>query len=155
MPRQSQKPKSRWAQALFVALVLVSFESAASADVEVVAIVNETSPVERITLSELRLLYSLYRRSWHGGDRVVLILPKEGSSAMTFLTNEIFRGREGRDIEDYYRTAVFQQRIALVPEKADDRRAIALVRGAPGAIALIERKQTVESGVRMLEIHEK
>jgi hypothetical protein len=155
MARQSQKPKSRWAQALFVALVLVSFESAASADVEVVAIVNETSPVERITLSELRLLYSLYRRTWQGGDRVVLILPKEGSSAMTFLTSEIFRGREGRDIADYYRTAAFQQRIAVLPETADDRRAIALVRGVPGAIALIERKQTVESGVRMLEIHGK
>jgi hypothetical protein len=130
----------------------MSFASAASADVEVVAIVNETSTVERITLSELRLLYSLYRRSWDGGVRVVLILPKEGSSAMTFLTSEIFRGREGGDIEDYYRAAAFQHRIALLPGTADDRRAIALVRGAPGAIALIERKQTVESGVRMIEI---
>ena len=130
----------------------MSFASAASADVEVVVIVNESSPIEKITLPELRLLYDLYRRSWRGGVRVVLILPKEGSSAMNFLTSEIFRGREGRDIADYYRTAAYQQRIAVQPQIADDRHAIALVRSEPGAIALIERKRAAEPGVRILEI---
>jgi hypothetical protein len=152
LPRWSQKPRSRWAHGLFVTLLLVSFASAASADVEVVVIVNESSAIEKITLSELRLLYDLYRRSWRGGVRVVLILPKEGSSAMTFLSREIFRGRGSREIVDHYRTAAFQHRIAVLPQIADDRQAIALVRSEPGAIALIERKQAAEPGVRILEI---
>lgn len=153
MAKWSQKARSRCACGLFVALVLVSFAPAASADVDVVAIVNETSPIERITLSELRLLYGLYRRIWNGGVRVVLILPENGSSAMTFLTRAIFRRRDTQEIEDYYRTAAFQQRIAVLPLTADDRRAIALVRSRPGAIALIERKRAAEPGVRILEIH--
>ena len=49
-------------------------------------------------------------------------------------------------------SAAFRQRIAVQPQIADDRHAIALVRGEPGAIALIERKQAVEPGVRILEI---
>jgi hypothetical protein len=134
----------------------VSFASAASADIEVVAIVNEGNTIEKISVSELRLLYSLYRRSWRGGIRVVLILPEEGSSAMTLLSSEIFRGREPQEIGDYYRTAAFQQRIAVQPQTAGDRHAIALVRNEPGAIALIERKQAAaEPGVRMLEIRRK
>jgi len=127
----------------------------AIADVEVVAIVNEGNAIEKITLPELRLLYSLYRRSWRGGIRVVLILPEEGSSAMTLLSSEIFRGRETQEIRDYYRTAAFQQRIAVQPQTAGDRRAIAVVRSEPGAIALIERRQAAEPGVRTLEIHSK
>ena len=136
-----------------MALALASFASAASADVEVVAIVNEDNAIEKITVSELRLLYSRYRRSWRGGVRVILILPEEGSSATTFLSSKIFRGREAQEIADYYRTAAFQQRIAVLPQTASDRRAIALVRNEPGAIALIERKQAAEPGVRILTIH--
>jgi hypothetical protein len=152
MVRWTQRPRSRCAHGLLVVLALVGFASTASADVEVVAIVNEGNAVERITVQELRLLYSLYRRSWGGGVRVVLILPKEGSPAMTFLSSEIFRGRNTREIEDYYRTAAFQQRIAVQPQAASDRLAIALVRSEPGAIALIERKQTLDPGVRIVEI---
>jgi hypothetical protein len=152
MVARSLRPRSRCAHGLLVAIATISLSSAARADVEVVAIVNEGNTIETITLNDVRLLFGLYRRSWDGGVRVVLILPKGGSPAMNFLTGEIFRKRDTRDIEDYYLTAAFQQRIAVQPRAASDRLATALVRSEPGAIALIERVSTAAPGVRMLEI---
>jgi len=155
MAKWRKEPRSRCAGALLAAIVLVGFApaaNAADADGDVVAIVNAANGIEEISLQELRLVYSLYRRSWDDGVRVVLILPEANSSAMSFLTSEIFRGRDTKEIEDYYRTAAFQQRIAVQPQTADDRRAVALVRSQAGAIALVDRDQAGDPGVRVLEI---
>jgi hypothetical protein len=141
---------------LLVAASLLTFVETASADDDVVAIVNDANSIKEITLQELRLVYSLYRRSWDDGVRVVLILPETKSPAMAFLTSEIFRGRGSQEIEDYYRTAAFQQRIAIQPRVASDRRAIAIVRSEPGAIALVSREWSIDhAGIEVLKIRRK
>lgn len=127
-----------------------------SAAADVVAIVDERNSIEAITLQEVRLLFSLYRRSWDGGIRVVLILPEVGTASMRFLASVVFRDRESIEIEAYYRTATFQNRIAGPPHVASARAAIALVRPEAGSIALVEREYVTDPvGVRVLEILQK
>jgi hypothetical protein len=142
-----------WARGLLATCVLATLASAASAQDDVVAIVNEQNTLEAVSVQELRLLFSLYRRSWGGGVRVVLVLPEAGSASMRFLAGVIFRGREPIEIGAFYRTAMFQNRIALPPPSASDLAAIALVRSEAGAIALVEREGAiVPAGVKILSI---
>ncbi|MCP4904469.1 MAG: hypothetical protein GY910_05770 [bacterium] len=152
MTVESNRSRRSWCRGVFAALALILFAPAASADLDVVAVVNKGNAIQKINIQELRLLYSLYRRSWEGGVRVVLVLPEDGTLAMSLLTSRIFRRRESREITDYYRNATFQQRIAILPQTLGDRGAIALVRNIPGAIALVERPQAAEPGVRIIEI---
>ena len=120
--------------------------TATSARAEVVAIVHPQNPAETMTLTEVRLLFSLYRRSWVGGVRVSLSLPEAGTPAMRFLSDEVFRKRYQEGILYYYRTAVFQHRIAILPPTNASRAATRFVRSEPGAIALIERSQIDDAG---------
>ena len=155
MASRAKGTRTRHICGLLTAMLFAVSTSAVSADGDVVAIVNAKNKIEKISLQELRLVYSLYRRSWDDGIRVFLILPEKGSSAMAYLTGEIFRRRETQDIADYYRAAVFQQRIAIQPPTADDPRSIALVRKERGAIALIDRARVTDPSVRVLEISDK
>ena len=138
--------------ALVAAASLAGALGAGVATAEVVAVVNDDNPVSSITLHELRLMYGLYRRSWEGGIRVVLVLPEADSEAGRLLSDVVFRGRYG-DLEPYYRTAVFQQRIAVLPDVASGPAALPRVRAERGAIALVERERITDTdGVRLLAI---
>jgi hypothetical protein len=132
---------------------LMASASVATAADDVVAIVDEQNTIEVITLQELRLLFSLYRRSWNGGVRVVLVLPHLDTAPMRFLADIVFREREPIEVKAFYRTATFQNRIAGPPRVASDRTAVAIVRSETGTIALVERKHVTDpAGVRVLEI---
>ena len=89
---------------------------------------NEENPASTVTMHDLRLLYSLYRRSWDRGVRVLLVLPEPETPAMDFLSTEVFRERDANYVEQYYLTALFQQRIAELPQSSGDLLEIGLIR---------------------------
>ena len=76
MSRRSLRHVGRQGAGLVSAFVLLGFSLPASADLDVVAVVNEENPASTVTMHDLRLLYSLYRRSWDRGVRVLLVLPE-------------------------------------------------------------------------------
>lgn len=120
---------------------------------EVVAIVNEANPTPTLSVHQLRLLYALYKRSWSSGDRVELVLPAPGSTALRFLVVEVFREDPNWQIDTFYIQAVFSQSIPARPPQLSARDAIETVRSKPGAIALVERAQVRNSaGLRVLPI---
>jgi hypothetical protein len=131
--------------------------NAVAAD-SVVAIVNAENPATEITIHELRLMYALYRRTWEGGARVVLVLPVEGTEAIRFLAESVFRRNNPADVGRYYVQAVFQQRIVRAPPSLPLNSAIALVSNEEGAIALVETaraaRAVANARVRVLPISE-
>lgn len=125
---------------------------------DVVAIVNAKNPSEQLTIHELRLMYGLYRRTWEGGVRLVLVLPEKGTPEMKFLTTRVFRKSSESEVNRYFVQALFQQRIVKAPPSLSSKSAIALVGDHEGAIALLEAAEGAEAAkaadVRVLLISE-
>ena len=153
----ARRPSPRVRQILFMLTILVPTGAVAD-DTSIVAIVTSNNPSANLTIHELRLMYGLYRRTWEGGVRVVLVLPENGTPEMEFLATRVFRRSSESEVTRYFVQAVFQQRVVKAPPSLPSNSAIALVRIEEGAIALVEAGEGAEAAlaedVRVLLIGE-
>ena len=115
----------------------------AQADEAIVLVVHRDNPIEDATVRSLRLVFSGYRRVWHDGRPIHLVIPGSGTPAMRYLVERVFRRKNEDDVHRYYLRAVFQERLASAPDQLDDRRAIARVAVNPGAVALVAESSVV------------
>jgi hypothetical protein len=119
----------------------------------VVAVVNPTNDVRKLSIHDLRLIYGLYKRTWPGGVRIHVILPTEEGPVMKFLAAQLLHMKFEADVERFYLQAVVQQRIGARPLRFPLKEALDRIRSDPGAITLADSRQVEGvAGVRVIEI---
>ena len=143
----------RWALCLLLAAT-VSGGHRSLAEEGVVVIVHSTNDVSSLSVHDLRLMYGLFRRVWQQGTRVQIVLPLPGTKSMDFLIEHVYlRHKSPIDVERFYRSALFEQRIGSVPVSLGSRETLAFVGESPGALAVIDRSMLpADPHVKVIEI---
>jgi hypothetical protein len=155
---RSRRQRSRGPRALALALLVAGtaaeeLPASRAAAGELVAVVNAANPVREISLQRLRLIYGGYKKTWRGGAPIHLVLPAAGSPVMERVASDVFRRRGEAEVSRYYLDLVYRQKIAREPPKLPAAESVALVRGDPEAIAIVDRDELGDThGVRVIRI---
>lgn len=97
-----------WAVIAIGALgLLAGSRAAAQKDRPLAVVVSSASPVERVTLDELRELYLRRQRLWADGSRVIAVNLPPGAEARERFSTRVL-GRSPRDLVTYWNTRYFE-----------------------------------------------
>lgn len=119
---------------------------------EIVVIVNKDNKTSSMALKDLQQIYQGSKKSWDGGERIMLFLPPAKSEAMKALAAKVFNVNDIAAISKFYLKAVFQQTFASPPKSTDN--AVAEVAGAPGGIAIVDTGETGDtSPVKVIKVN--
>jgi len=118
----------------------------AAARAELVAVLNQRNPASAVSLQQLRLIYSAYKRTWPDGTAIELLLPPSGSPAMQAMVGKVFKRQSEQEVTQYYVGLVFEQKLVRPPSQPSVSESLARVRAAPGAIAIVERDEVADPG---------
>jgi hypothetical protein len=113
-------------------------------------VVNAASPVSDLSQSSIFQILKAEKQSWDGGEKVYLIMPKEGSKEEEILCDKVF-STDSDGLKKYWTTQVFQNRLVSAPKNATNRVALKLVEEKPNAVAVINAKD-ITPGVKIVSI---
>ena len=117
-------------------------------------IVNEGTPVDALTLAELRRVFLGDRQFWSGDLRVTLLVPRPGSPERELLLLRVYEKSEAQ-YRHYWIAKVFRTEVTTAPKVvSSDRMAADLVRQIEGAVAVVSAAN-VPAGVKVLKINDR
>lgn len=118
---------------------------------DIIVVVNESVPLEDVSLPMLREIMLGQRRFWPSGERVELVVEaKPGLARSAFV--ERISGMTEAQFQHYWTSLVFSHRATRPPRAAPDRRlALALVNAIPGSLTVVA-KGSLPEHVRVLQV---
>ena len=117
-------------------------------------IVNAGTPVDALTLAELRRVFLGDRQFWSGDLRVTLLVPRPGSPERELLLLRVYEKSEAQ-YRHYWIAKVFRTEVTTAPKVvSSDRMAADLVRQIEGAVAVVSAAN-VPAGVKVLKINDR
>lgn len=118
----------------------------------IAVIVHEQVPVGDLSLAELRRIFLGERQSWSRELMVTLLLPPHGTPERQVLLKEIYQQRSEVQVQQYWINRLFGSEGQAGPKiTGSNEMSASLVRGIPGAIALVPADRIPE-GVKVLRI---
>lgn len=123
---------------------------------EIVAIVNKSLNITKISFKDLKLIYLGRKKSWPNGEVISIFLPPSKSKPMNFLIFKLLKFSNEGDLSRFYLKSVFQEVFINPPiSVVDTDFAIANVMASLGGIALVEfEKIPKESNVTVVHLEE-
>ena len=119
-----------------VASVAILAASTSRAGTPFVVIVESSTPVSRLTRSELSRLLLKKTTTWPGGAPVHPADLRDDSELRAEFTNAI-HGKPVGAVKSYWQQMIFSGRDVPPPEFASDEEVVAYVRSHPGAIGYV------------------
>ncbi len=136
--------------------IFLSVSPVFAADEHFVVIVNNANNVGGISANEIKLIYLGKKKMWSNGEKIVMWLPASQSAEMRFLLSEILKFKDEMDLKKYYLSAIFEQRMTVIPSAVrnpeDTARKVAKNKGG---IALVNEADVQGyEGIKILNIKE-
>ena len=129
--------------------VAISFSEAQNRDIAVV--VNSKNPVQDLTSSDLRKIFSGEKRTWAGGQPIKLFVRSPGAIERVVLLKLL--GMTESEFKQYWRAQVFrgesQSEPVVLFSNDVQREAISVY---PGGVALV-RSADVGDGMKVLRVN--
>jgi hypothetical protein len=120
--------------------------------IPVAVIAHPQVPANDLSLQELRRVFLGERHSWTDHLTITLLAPPRGTLERQVLLHQIYQRRSEVEYQQYWINRLFGDGPSLSPRNTDSQETSAsLVRGLPGAIALI-RADRIPPGVKVLRI---
>ncbi len=134
-------------------MFLLAAGSPAFAD-GIVAIVNADNDISEISLSDLKKIYLMKKKTWPNGRAIMVWLPPSGGEEMTALLVNALKIHDEADLKKYYLTAIFQQTIAITPGSVSGgQEAARKVAGHEGGVAIVKESEILGSpGIKIVRI---
>ena len=135
---------------VFLALVLLEFPvTAAESDIAVV--VRPETPVENLSLAEIRKLLLGDRQFWTSNLRVTLLIRAPAARERDVVLRTIYQMSEAQ-FRQYWISKVFRAEATSGPKIVySNEMATELVKAIPGSVAFVEANQ-VPKGLKVLKI---
>ena len=141
-----------WIAFLPTALAGALFISSSRGGAPVAVIVHEQVPVDNLSLPELRQIFLGERQSWSRDLTITLLLPPLGTPERTVLLRKIYQQRSEVQVQHYWINRLFGDEVQAGPKiTGSNEMSASLVRGIPGAIALVPADR-IPQGVKVLRI---
>mgnify|MGYP001593762029 CR=1 FL=1 len=120
----------------------------------IVAIVNAGNDVSEISLSDLKKIYLMKKKTWPNGRDIMVWLPPSGGAEMDALLANALKIHDEADLKKYYLTAIFQQTIAITPGSVSGgQEAARKVAGHEGGLAIVKESEVGGSpGIKIIRI---
>jgi hypothetical protein len=118
---------------------------------EVAVVVHPATPVESLSLGELRRMLLGERQFWPDQTRVTILLPPAGSPERTAVLRTVYRMNES-EYRQYWVAKIFRAEVTGGPRVATTGQALRLAAAARGTIALIPAG-AVDGAVKLLLIN--
>ncbi|HKI02639.1 MAG TPA: hypothetical protein VKK31_11725 [Thermoanaerobaculia bacterium] len=108
--------------------------------------------MDELSLPELRRIFLGSRQSWSEELAITVLTPARGSPERQVLLNKIYEQRSEVQYKQYWINKMFSDGAPVLPKSMGSHGLSAsLVRGIPGAIALVDSNK-VPPGVKVLRI---
>ncbi|MBI4384615.1 MAG: substrate-binding domain-containing protein [Nitrospinae bacterium] len=122
---------------------------------QIVVILNKNNNVAHLSIDDLQSIFEGRKKSWDGGETVVLILPPPKSEAMNTLAAKVFKKSDPADVARFYLKAIFQQVFVYPPKSAGTtEKAVAEVSQNEGAIAVVDAGEIDDKkSVRIIKVN--
>jgi ABC-type phosphate transport system substrate-binding protein len=120
--------------------------------VPIAVIVHEQVPIEELSLPELRRIFLGERLAWSDELKIKVLTPPRDSPERKVLLNKIYGRRSEAQYQQYLVNKLFEGAAPVLPKiTSSNEMSASLVRGIPGAIALVPANK-IPSGVKVLRI---
>ena len=117
---------------------IVSVRSVEAAGDPIVVIVNNSNPVDNLSLGELKKLFLSDRSRWDTGKAVAPVMPAPGAPERTAFL-KIVCGMNDTDLGKYFMQASFTGKSATPPKDVASASAVkSFVAASPGAIGFVK-----------------
>ena len=104
----------------------------------IVVIVNNSNPVDNLTMGELKKLFLSDRSRWDTGKAVAPVMLTPGAPERTAFLKTVC-GMSDADLSKYFMQAAFTGKSATPPKEVGSAGAVkAFVAGSPGAIGFVK-----------------
>lgn len=134
-----------------ILLFLASLVPAAAAGGDVAVVVRPDTPVDDLSLSEIRKLLLGDRQFWRGNLRVTLLIRAPVARERDVVLKTIYRMTEGQ-FRQYWISKVFRAEVASGPKIVySNEMASELVSAIPGSVAFVDASQ-VPKGLKLLKV---
>ena len=127
--------------------MIVAALNVMAGDVKIIG--NVSVQADSISVSEIRSIFLLQRRTLTDGSAVVPVLEKSGATHEAFLRQYLDRGSE--EIQTYYQGLVFTGKGSMPRELNSDAEVVAYVARTRGAIGYVSTAASTE-GVKVLVV---
>ncbi len=131
--------------------VCVTAPAPAAAAEEMAVIVHPSTPVENLSLAEVRKIFLGERQYWNSDMPVVLIVRAPVAPERAVVLNRIYRMTESQ-FKQYWIARIFRAEAPSTPKVVYSNETVnELVSAIPGAISLV-RSNDIASGVKVVRI---
>ena len=136
---------------LIVLVFCFSTGSPAASGGDIAVVVRGDTPVENLSLTDIRKLLMGERQFWNGSLRVTLLMPEPGTHEREILLKKINHTNEA-EFKRYWIEKIFRAEAQSGPKIAySDQMAIELVTAIPGSIAFVESPR-IPKNLKQLKI---
>jgi hypothetical protein len=138
--------------ALLLGASLLAAPAASAGKVPIAVIVHEQVPVDELSLPELRRIFMGKRQFWSSRLTITLLMPPQGSPEREVLLGNLYERRTEAQYQQFWINKLFDDGAPVAPKiTGSHTMSVSLVRGIPGAIALVPVDKIPE-GVKVLRI---
>ena len=126
-------------------------QSRAGAEDSLALIVNQSNPVENLSLLELRKIFMGEQNHWSDGRRITVVMLEPGKVERQAVLTEIYK-MDDKDFNSYFLHAMFTGEIHAAPKTlATSSEVLKFVFNVPGAIGYL-RAPEVDESVKVVRI---
>ncbi len=124
--------------ALLVALVLSAPAAGLAQSTTVAIVVHPDTPIEDLSLTQLRRIFLGEQQFWQGNSRITLLLRAPASAEREFVLDRIYKMNEGQ-FRQYWIAKLFRAEVASGPKIVySSEMALELVTAIRGAITFVQ-----------------
>ena len=134
----------------FATLTPVSLRAAGGGDIAIV--VHPQTPVENLSLADLRRVLMGDRQFWSANLKVTLLVRSPGSRERDVVLNTIYQMSEAQ-FRQYWIAKVFRAEVQSAPRIVySNEMAVEIASSMPGAVAFVDAAQ-VPKGLKVIKIN--
>lgn len=103
---------------------------------EYAVVVNGASALTGLSASELTQILKAEKQTWDTGNKILLVMPKEGSKEEAMLLEKIFK-TDADGLKKFWTTQIYQNRVTAAPKTAIGKAALKVVELKTDAITIV------------------
>jgi ABC-type phosphate transport system substrate-binding protein len=137
-------------RATFLITLLLFADATASAEPDLLVVINEANPISALSRDDLCDLFLKKSSYWTDGTLVLPVDQVEGAAVRDSFNREILR-KSSSAVRAYWQQRIFSGRDVPPPEKDDDAAVLAFVRRNRGAIGYVSLRAPT-TGVKAVRV---
>ena len=116
---------------------------------ETTIIINESVPVDELSMNDVKQIFTGKKRSWENGDIIIPAVLTRGETHENFLTK--FTQKSRMQFRTYWKKLVFTGKAQALNEFGSESDLVEFVAGTKGAIGYID-SDSPHKGVKVVKI---